>query len=218
MLEVQVAFVLGALHALEPGHGKTAMTTYMLNGSRKWTDSLMMAVSAGFSHTAIIIFLAIAAHIGSHVMLKDGHQISGPLEHLSGFLMIIIGLYLIFTKAQEHKRCCGHHHHGHEPENHHHHKKDLKTSAFFGLSLGLFPCPSLLAAFTLALNSGHTELGIMSAALFTLGMVLSLFLCGQAFRWLGKKSMESFKLPLSLKWRSIQGAIICIIGLYYAIG
>ena len=88
-------------------------------------------------------------------------------------------------------------------------------SAFFGLTLGLFPCPSLLAAFALSLNSGDTGVGLISVVLFAVGMIISMFLCGLVLKWIGKKSEGLTKLPIN--WRRLQGVLIAAIGVYYAV-
>lgn len=201
-----MAFLLGAMHALEPGHGKTAMATYMLNGTVRWFDSLWIALTAGLSHTAIIIVLAVATHLSSHLVLDAG---AAPeiLNHVAGFLLIAIGIWLMASREHSKKACCSQ-----DKEK----ASGIKVPALLGMTLGLFPCPSLLAALALALNSGRTDLGILSVLLFTAGMVISMFLCGLTLRWISKNGpLVHWRLPIS--WRRLQGILIILIGLYYAV-
>jgi ABC-type nickel/cobalt efflux system permease component RcnA len=38
-LSTSMAFIFGVLHALEPGHGKTALLTYVASGQRTYMPS-----------------------------------------------------------------------------------------------------------------------------------------------------------------------------------
>jgi ABC-type nickel/cobalt efflux system permease component RcnA len=47
---VALAFALGALHALTPGHGKTALATYFLGTQARLGKGIAVALSAALLH------------------------------------------------------------------------------------------------------------------------------------------------------------------------
>src|SRR3954470_6224144 len=57
-LYLPVAFALGALHALEPGHGKSLASAYLVTGKHDWKDAIVLGLATTFSHTAVVILLA----------------------------------------------------------------------------------------------------------------------------------------------------------------
>ena len=53
------SFVLGALHALEPGHGKTIVAAYLVGSQGKPRHALALGAIVTFTHTIGSIILAI---------------------------------------------------------------------------------------------------------------------------------------------------------------
>ena len=107
--ELQTAFVLGALHSLEPGHGKTAMVAMMLDSKKKWWDSIALAISLVTSHSALIFLIAILTHFGGHLFFggqTDKIMLEG-LKAIGSLALLGIGLYLILSSKKLHSNCCG---------------------------------------------------------------------------------------------------------------
>ena len=99
MFGIGTAFVLGMLHALEPGHGKTAMFAFMVDRKNRWIDSLCLAITAAFSHSMIILLIALATHLGGHLILGSEGEISPYLSKAEGIALVLVGTYLIFKKV-----------------------------------------------------------------------------------------------------------------------
>ena len=55
ILNTGTAFVLGAMHALEPGHGKTAMASYTLGNKNAKNHLFTLVFSMAFSHTFMLL-------------------------------------------------------------------------------------------------------------------------------------------------------------------
>lgn len=61
-----LAFLLGLLHALEPGHGKTALWVYLSSGGRRPWHPLVMGASTAFSHSISLLVIALTVHAAHH--------------------------------------------------------------------------------------------------------------------------------------------------------
>ena len=214
MLGIETAFVLGMLHALEPGHGKTAMFTFMVDRKNRIIDSVCLAFSAALSHSMIILVIALATHLGGHLFLGAEKDISPLLSKAAGIALILVGLYLIVKSKPKHsENCCAHH--GSE-EHKGFNRSQMKLSATLGFSIGLFPCPSLVAAFIMFLGTGKTELGLAAVIMFALGMALCILASGVLLARVGNRFRHLFK-GKTISWRQVQGILIAAIGGYYLV-
>ncbi|MGI8691942.1 MAG: hypothetical protein ACR2JK_03445, partial [Geodermatophilaceae bacterium] len=91
-LAVLLAILLGAGHALLPGHGKTVMAAYLAGrrGSRR--DALIVGATVTGTHTAGVLILGIAISVSSAVA---GEQVLRWLGVISGVLVAVIGVTLL---------------------------------------------------------------------------------------------------------------------------
>jgi ABC-type nickel/cobalt efflux system permease component RcnA len=92
VLAVLLAVLLGAGHALLPGHGKTVMAAYLAGrrGSRR--DALIVGATVTGTHTAGVLVLGIAISVSSTLA---GEQVLRWLGVLSGILVAAIGVALL---------------------------------------------------------------------------------------------------------------------------
>ncbi len=98
VLSLLTAMVLGAGHALTPGHGKTIMAAYLVGTRGTARHALGLGMTVTVSHTLGVLGLAfVILAIGS--VAPD--QFNRSLAVLSGFLVIGIGLYLLFGRLRE---------------------------------------------------------------------------------------------------------------------
>jgi ABC-type nickel/cobalt efflux system permease component RcnA len=117
---VGVALVLGAAHALQPGHGKTVVAAYLVGsrGTARHAAFLGMTVTA--THTAGVYALGLVTLVLSQYILPE--RLYPILEVGSGALVLGIGLWLFGQRllaALGLRRVHGHgHSYGHD---HHHH-------------------------------------------------------------------------------------------------
>jgi nickel/cobalt exporter len=58
------AFILGVLHALEPGHGRTAIVGYLIGQGGSWLPALALGLANALTHGAAIFFLAYLIQLG----------------------------------------------------------------------------------------------------------------------------------------------------------
>jgi ABC-type nickel/cobalt efflux system permease component RcnA len=94
-----LAFALGALHALTPGHGKAAITAYFLGQQARLSTGLRVALAASLLHvvTGALAFLVLRLLIGqTPLMTARGSPVfvvaGYGLILLAGALMLVQGL------------------------------------------------------------------------------------------------------------------------------
>jgi nickel/cobalt exporter len=129
MFSLEFAFLLGALHALEPGHGKTAMYVYMLQGRRSLWHPILLGASSALSHSLSLAAIAFAVHLASHAVTGDHHHesyVATTLQWVSAGLVLAIGMYLLVQAARgRQSKCCSQH----EKEAHGHHDGTIETDS-----------------------------------------------------------------------------------------
>jgi nickel/cobalt transporter (NicO) family protein len=199
-LLLPLAVLLGALHALEPGHSKSMMAAFIVAVHGTTKQAALLGLSAAVGHTIVIWILALLAF-----QLGD----SGVLEKAEPWLLLIGGLLLIGLAANILRRFMpaiqtAHHHHDHDHDHAHTHstasyddahakmhEAEIETRykgqpvsnaevAWFGFTGGLMPCPSAFAVLLVCLNQKAYALGVVMVAAFSVGLALTLVVVGVA--------------------------------------
>lgn len=131
-----VAFVMGAVHALSPGHGKTLVAAYLVGTRGTPKHAIFLGGMVTFTHTISVFLLGLVTLFLSQYVLPD--KISSFLGAVSGIAIIWIGATLFFKRLriarahdlEDHHHQHHHHHdehddgHHHEHANHHGHAHD----------------------------------------------------------------------------------------------
>ena len=231
------AFLLGMAHALEPGHSKTLVASYLIGIRGKPRDAVLLGITVTITHTVVIFLLALAALAFGTAFPMEAVQ--HWLEGVSAALVFGMGLWLLWSRWREWKHAgdyvavakSEHIHapglaaHTHTPDDHdpHHvHSHALPTGqrlsfrqlVSFGFSGGLVPCPAALAILILAVSLGKPVLGLVTVTIFSFGLALALIVVGvavcQGVTFFGKRAGESKwlkRLPV------ISSAIVTALGL-----
>ncbi|MCP3770612.1 HoxN/HupN/NixA family nickel/cobalt transporter [Streptomyces sp. MAR25Y5] len=111
-LALLIAVVLGAMHALAPGHGKTLMaaTAAARGGRARLRDVLPMAASVTVTHTLGVVALGLLVTAGS----AAAPSVVAWLGIASGALVTLAGASLLRRALRNRKAARGHpHHHEH---------------------------------------------------------------------------------------------------------
>src|SRR3954454_20565485 len=103
-LYLPFAVVLGALHALEPGHAKSLMAAYIVAIRGTAGQAVTLALSAAVGHTIVVWALAIAALGFGERYIVD--QAEPWLTFLSGVLIVLLALRMFWALRRR-----GHHDH-----------------------------------------------------------------------------------------------------------
>lgn len=108
-----LAFFLGAVHALEPGHGKTIVAAYLIGSRGTIGNAVYLGGVVTFTHTFSVILLGLITLFASQYILPE--QIFPWLSAGSGLLISGLGVWL-FVRALTGRG----HGHSHGPHGHHH--------------------------------------------------------------------------------------------------
>ena len=129
LLSLVIAVGLGALHALEPGHGKTLVAAYLVGSRGTARQALWLGLTVTASHTIGVFALGAVALFASHYVVPE--QLYPWLELTSGVLIVGMGMTLLQRMwchehgaiVDGHTQAHGehHHHHYHGHTLHHHH-------------------------------------------------------------------------------------------------
>jgi nickel/cobalt exporter len=183
-----IAFFLGAAHALTPGHGKMIVAAYLAGSRGRITDAVYLGTVVTATHTAIVFVLGIATLYASRQVSLD--RIYPKLAFLSGVLVTVIGLALLWRRARslrahshEHGNHEHHHHHDHSHPHSHSHALDRPGKGSLlslGVSGGLVPCPEALVVLMLSISLRRIIFGLSLLVAFSLGLAAILIAIGSA--------------------------------------
>lgn len=178
---------LGALHSLEPGHGKGVITAYLISSGAKIKEAIVIGLISALAHTLSIVLLALSASTAIKVLVPE--NLIHWLQLISGIVVIYIGLNIITQKifAYNDKKqrylnaihihdCnshCNHtHNHSHVSiKNNPSNRFDLFLTGFF---TGIVPCPSALAILLAAVSADQIPLGLGLVGAFSIGGAITM--------------------------------------------
>jgi nickel/cobalt transporter (NicO) family protein len=164
-----LAFFLGAVHALTPGHGKTIVAAYLVGSRGRLIDAVYLGGVVTLTHTASVFALGLAALYASQRIELD--RLYRQLNLLSGLLVAAIGAWLLWKRL--------HHQHGHAHP--HFHDPDGKGGLFsLGVSGGLVPCPEALVVLMISISLRRLAFGLAILVAFSLGLAVVLMVIGSA--------------------------------------
>ncbi|QDT65204.1 urease accessory protein UreH domain-containing protein [Calycomorphotria hydatis] len=226
-LTLGLGLLFGILHALEPGHGKTALFVHLLNGNKSRWIPLVMGIATALSHSVSLLIVAAVIHLLTHML--SGHAIESAaiclLQWGSVALILGIGSWMLikaFHTSTTTKSCtCS----MHKKEN----KEpscqegstllgnDFTLSAALGAAVGLMPCPSALVAYLTGLTSGNLLEGYLIIAAFAVGICLSLTVIGLILQCFSSSVGHLLHLSDRSKQLNIlRASIIVLVGMFYA--
>ena len=89
LLGLSLAGVLGGLHALTPGHGKTLVAAYLVGSRGTVGHAVALGAIVTFMHTASVIAIGLLALFASQYIVPD--VLVPALTILSGLLVVWSG-------------------------------------------------------------------------------------------------------------------------------
>ena len=98
LLSLAVAFGLGIVHAVSPGHGKTIMAAYLVGSGGSTRQAIGLGLAVTVSHTLGVLALAGITLVASTFLPPD--RLYPILGIGSGALVIAIGTSLLWTRLR----------------------------------------------------------------------------------------------------------------------
>lgn len=178
---IAVAFGVGALHALAPGHGKAIAAAYLVGGRGRSRDALLLGVTVAAMHTAAVLVFGLGlqallqgSDTGGLPAMSD--DLTPGLRVASGIVVMVLGAYLVIRQIR--RRAHGHDHgHGLPPDVAPFSRRGL---VILGMSGGLLPSPSAFVVLATASFSGKLLFGLALVVVFSIGLASTLTVIGLA--------------------------------------
>jgi ABC-type nickel/cobalt efflux system permease component RcnA len=237
LVGIAAAFVLGAAHALTPGHGKTIVAAYLVGSRGTLKHAVFLGAMVTFTHTISVFALGLATLFLFQYVMPE--KIVQALGAVSGLSIVAVGAWMATKRLQavrhqyQHEHHLKHHHHHHDHgHDHHHHDHDHHHGpgshthmpdeiswaglTALGASGGLVPCESALILLLGAIALRRVGLGLILLASFSAGLALVLMAIG-AIVLFARNLLPDHKRSSTnpfFRWLPIaSAAVVVIIGL-----
>jgi nickel/cobalt transporter (NicO) family protein len=239
-LYLPAAVLLGALHALEPGHSKSLMAAFIVAIRGTTAQAVLLGVSAAIGHTIIVWGLALLGlYLGDRLILEKAEP---WLILISGVLIILLAARLLFSihRTADHHAHDHSHDHSHDhphAQSHDDHQGDAHAAAhareiegrfagrqqvsageiaWFGFTGGLLPCPAAIAVLLVCLQLKAFALGMAMVAAFSIGLAITLVTIGIIAAWGTRRAAQSWSGfdVWSRRLPYISGALVMALGLF----
>jgi ABC-type nickel/cobalt efflux system permease component RcnA len=176
------AFILGAFHALSPGHGKSMVAAYLVGSQGRIIDAIRLGLVVTVTHVLSVITLAVLALIISHYTLSQNFfpwlgVASGTMIFLTGYFLLA---RIAFAADHNHHHIHDHHldHDDSQPRKTLGYSHSLKEIVSLGVAGGLVPCPSAVVILLFAIAVNRIVTGLLIILSFSLGLAAVLILIG----------------------------------------
>jgi nickel/cobalt exporter len=201
ILGLLIAGLLGGLHALSPGHGKTIVGAYLIGSRGTALHAVLLGLTVTATHTAGVFALGIVTLFASHYIVPE--RIFPIISLVSGAIVLILGLGLFIRRVRSSMLPPSHSHHHHQhrhvhllhthfehdQHNHSHHfspganadRVTWRSLLALGISGGLLPCPSALVVLLSAIGLHRIGYGLLLVTAFSLGLAGVLTAVGLIF-------------------------------------
>jgi ABC-type nickel/cobalt efflux system permease component RcnA len=190
------AFVLGAYHAMTPGHGKTVLAAYLVGSRGTPGQAVLLGSVTTLTHTSGVFLLGLATLLASRYVAPE--KLYPWMGVLSGLMLLAVGGSLLRSRLRRHH----HHDHAHHHNHHHDHEHDghahdhdhghshghrhlqpgdavrARDLITLGITGGLLPCPSALVVMLAAVSVGQVLLGLLLITAFSAGLAAVLTVVG----------------------------------------
>ena len=217
-----ISMSLGALHALEPGHGKTIVAAYLVGSRGTARHAMLLGVIVTTAHTASVFALGAITLYASRYILPE--QLYPWLGVLSGLTIAALGAYMFLRRwtgeEMDHAHTVGEMH-GHWfaskqksradslPPAETSTKKSISMLQLFtlGITGGIIPCPAALVVLLSAFSLHRVGFGFFLITSFSVGLAAVLIGFGllmvYARRFMTRLQVDG---PLTKRWLPVASA------------
>jgi len=219
-----IALGLGALHALEPGHGKTIVAAYLVGSRGTARHALLLGIIVTASHTAGVFALGAATLYASRYIVPE--QLYPWLGVLSGLTIAGMGGYMFLRRWSGEEGDHAHTNfslHGHWFSSKTKRREEDSARALrsrdnertvslwqlftLGITGGMIPCPAALVVLLSAVTLHRIGLGLFLIVAFSFGLAAVLIGFGMlmvyARRFMARLQIDG---PLTKRWLPVASA------------
>src|ERR1039457_2234360 len=92
-----VAFVLGAAHALTPGHGKTIVAAYLVGSRGTLKHAAFLGAMVTFTHTVSVFALGLVTLFLFRYIVPE--KLTAALGVVSGLSIVAVGAWMLYKRV-----------------------------------------------------------------------------------------------------------------------
>ncbi len=240
------ALLLGAVHALSPGHGKTIVGAYLIGSRGTPRHAVFLGLTVTITHTLGVFVLGLITLYAAQSIAPE--KLLPILSITSGLLVLAMGCVMLWQRIAAARRvptfvavaplrghaiyahaastsAAGMHSHGGGPMHSHlppgaaGETVTWRSLLALGVSGGLVPCPSALVLLLAAVALNKTAFGMVLVGAFSFGLAITLTIVGLIFLWARNRLP---KARLGSRWTQLlpvaSAALITVLGLFLCLG
>ena len=171
-----VALLLGAAHAVSPGHGKTLVAAYVVGSPGTLRRAAVLGVTVAVTHTLGVFVVGGVLLLGGEFLVPD--QVVIWLSVVAGVLVLAFGIGMLVRALRETRHARAHDHgHAHQHEHNHGHPGadgSVRNVVAIGLAGGMVPSASAVIVLLVAIGTNQVAYGLGLIVAFGAGMALVL--------------------------------------------
>lgn len=176
LLSLLVAFGVGALHALAPGHGKTLTAAYLTAGAGRVRDAIGAGAAVSILHTASVVGLGLVVILAQRTLPAE--RVYPWLGLVAGLVATTLGSSLLLSRLGGRRHAhtdgtpeCHGHHHGPSPLS----RRGLAAVALAG---GILPSPTAVVVLLAAVSLDRLAFGLGLIVAFGVGLAAAVSAIG----------------------------------------
>ena len=210
-LTITSIFLLGCLHALEPGHGKTFLLAYTIGGKLDFQKISLLTLSLLISHFLVLSIIAIIFNL---ILTEFASSFLHEFSHwIAPGIIISFGTYIVWKSIYKmrhvHSDDCGHDHGKFQ-------NTKIENPITVGLLTGMLPCASSLAVVMMTGMTPSVISIIRFILIYVLGIALVLFLIVLTFNFTKNIVIEKISnLKVNINQELLSGCLILAVGFIY---
>jgi len=194
LFTVLAAFGLGALHGLEPGHGKALLAFTLVGARATFKQAAILAGALTFAHTIAVLLLGVLLFVVAGFATET---LFTWITLVSGVAVTAIGARsLTATLRHRYQHARGHAHADHDADHSHAipgaAPLHFPSAVVAAMSGGIAPCPAAIVVLLTALHLHRIGYGLALIVIFSLGLASILTGLGLAVvrgaAWLSRRS------------------------------
>jgi nickel/cobalt exporter len=173
------SFLLGAAHALSPGHGKTLVAAYLVGSRGKQRHAFLLGVIVTLTHVFSVVMLGLVALWATQEVVPE--RVGPWISLAAGVLVVGRGGWMMVNRIRRKAVHPQHTEGGKQRRDHvHDHVHGVRWSELIvlGISGGMVPCVSATVVLLFAVYVGKILLGLLLIGAFSLGMAATLIVLG----------------------------------------
>jgi nickel/cobalt transporter (NicO) family protein len=189
LLALLLALGLGALHALEPGHGKTLLAVSLVGARATPRQALLLATALTLAHTAGVLILGVLVLSAARWIVPE--TIYPWLTLSCGLVVALLAARALAVQLHTYPHDRGHRHTHAHPHPHATAALSFRGALLAAMSGNLAPCPAALVVLLGSIALHRVGYGLALILAFGAGLALVLTGVGIAVvrgaAWLGAR-------------------------------